>query len=119
MRAWEFITKTENSRPAISLRQLNDLKHEVRAREASRTRRDQLVRTMYANPGKELERIDLEKAQLELEQQQMELASTKVEAHAETTEAISGMAKAGSKACQQSRSEISNMARTEMRRRKT
>ena len=118
MRAWEFITETENSRPAISLRQLHGLKHEVRARDASRTRRDRLVKIMYANPAKELERIDLEKARLELEQQQVELASTKVEAQAKTSKAISGMAKAGSNTDQQSRSKISNMAQTEMRRRK-
>ncbi len=119
MRAWEFIAETKNSRPAISLRQLNDLKHELRRREASRARRDRLVKIMYANPAKEIELIELEKARLELEQQQTELAATKVEADAKTTEAISSMANAGSKADQQSRSEISNMARSEMRRRKT
>ena len=119
MRAWEFITETENSRPAISLRQLNNLKHEVRAREASRAQRDRLVRIMYANPTKELERIDLEKARLELEQQKSDLSATKAEAHANTTEAISSMAKAGSKADQQSRTKVSKLARTEMRRRKT
>ena len=118
MRAWEFIAETENSRPAISLRQLNDLKHELRAREASRARRDRLVKIMYANPAKEIELIDLEKARLELEQQKAELAATKAETHAETSDAISGMAKAGSKADQQDRSKISNMAQTEMRRRK-
>ena len=119
MRAWEFITETENSRPAISLRQLNDLKHELRAREASRARRDRLVKVMYANPAKELEQIDLEKTRLELEQQKAELTAVKAEAHAETTIAISSMAKAGSKADQQSRSKISSMAQTEMRRRRT
>ncbi len=119
MRAWEFITETKNRRLPISLRQLNGLKHEVRAREASLARRDRLVKIMYANPAKELERIDLEKARLELEQQEAELAATKAETQAETSMAISGMAKAGSKADQQSRSKISNMAQSEMRRRKT
>ena len=35
---------------------------------------------MYANPGKELERIELEKAWIELMQQKAELAATKAEA---------------------------------------
>ena len=118
MRAYEFISETENSRPAISLRQLNDLKHEVRAREVSLARRDRLLKIMYANPAKELERIDLEKARLELEQQQVELASAKSEAQAEISKAISGMAKAGSEADQQYQSKISNLAQAEMRRRK-
>ena len=118
MRAWEFIIETENNRPTISLRQLNGLKHELHTREASRVQRDRLVKIMYANPAKEHELIELEKARLELEQLMAELAATKAEAQAETAMAVSSMAKAGSKADQQRRSKISNMARTEMRRKK-
>ncbi len=118
MRAWEFITEKENRRSAISLRQLNGLKHEVRAREASRARRDQLVKIMYANPAKELERIELEKSRLELDRQKFELTSTKAENQAEASNAIHNMAKSGSKADSLQRSKISNMAQTEIRRRK-
>ena len=115
MSAWEFITEAEARRPEISLRQLNDLKHEVRARAASNARRDRLVRAMYANPAREHQRIELEKARLELEQQKAEVAATKAEARAETSETISGMAKAGTKADQQRRSKVAGMARAEMR----
>lgn len=118
MRAWEFITETESRRPAISLRQLNNLKHEVRARAASHARRDQLVRTMYANPAKEHERIELEKARLELAQLKAELAATRAEIQAKTSEAISGMARSGAKSDQHKRSKVASMARAQMRRRK-
>ena len=73
---------------------------------------------MYANPAREHERIELEKARLELEQQKADLAATRAEAEAETNEAITDMADVGSKAEQQDRRKDTNMAHTEMRRRK-
>ena len=118
MRAYEITTETENRRPVISLRHLNDLKHEIRAREASHARHNNLVRTMYGSPAKEHELIELEKARLELAQQKAELAATKAEANVETSDAINGMAKAGVHADQKGRSNVADMARTEMRRRK-
>ena len=118
MRAHEFITEDQKRRPEISLRHLNHLKHVNRARAASHARRDLLVRTMYANPAREHEQIELEKAQLELEKQKAELAATKADARAETSKAITGMARSGSKAEQQSRTKIASMAKAQMRRRK-
>ncbi len=117
MRAYEFIT--ENRRPELSLRHIHYLKQERNRVAASHARRLPIIRKMYANPGKEHERIELEKLRLELEQQKAELAATKAEAQAEATKAISGMAKAGSEADQRSRSKIAGMAKSEMRRRKT
>ena len=118
MRAWEIITEDRTRRPEISLRHLNDLKHISRARAASHARRDRLVRTMYTNPAREHERIELEKAQLDLSQQKAELALTRAEALAANREAITGMAKVGTEAEQQDRRKVTNMARTERRRRK-
>ena len=118
MRAWEIITEHQTRRPEISLRHLNDLKHISRASAASHARRDRLVRTMYANPARELERIELENAKTELAQQKAELARTKAEAQAETKEAITDMANDGTEAEQQDRKNVANMARTAMRRRK-
>jgi hypothetical protein len=54
-----------------------------------------LIPIIYGNPGKALERIELEKARLELAHQNAELAATEAEANAETSDAISSMAKAG------------------------
>lgn len=119
MRAHEFISEEKSKFRGITLRQLNKEKHDYTRRKASLERRQRLIPLMYANPAIEIERIDLEKARLELEQQKVELAATKAEYRAETSAAISCMAKAGSEADQQSRSKISNLARTEMRRRKT
>jgi hypothetical protein len=93
MRAWEIITETDNRQPEISLRHVHYLKQERNRVAASHARRLPIIRKMYANPGKEHERIELEKAYLELEQQKAELAATEAEAQAETSKAISGMAK--------------------------
>ena len=118
MRAWEIITEDQTRRPEISLRHLNRLKHINRARAASFARVAALKRTMYANPAREHERIELEKARLELEQQKAEIAATTAEAQAETQAAITNMAKAGTEAEQKDREKFAGMARTEMRRRK-
>ncbi len=118
MRAWEIINEDQKRRPEISLRHLNQLKHMGRARAASFARQAALKRTMYANPAREHERIELEKARLELEQQKAELVATRAEAQAETSKTITDMAKAGTEAEQQDRKKVAGMARTEMRRRK-
>ena len=106
MRAWEIITEGRVRRPEISLRQLNHIKHEDRARAASHARRLPIVRAMYANPEWMQERIELEKAGLDLEQQKVEVAASQAEANSATREAIDDMADAGSKAKQQGRTKV-------------
>ncbi len=119
MRAHEFITEDQKRKPEISLRHLNHLKHINRARAASFARQAKLKGIMYANPAREHERIELEKARLELEQQKVELAATKAETRAQSHEAITDMADAGAKANQQSRAKVASLAKAQMRRRKT
>lgn len=118
MRAYEFINEGQTNFRGITLRQLNKEKHDFMRRKASLERRQRLIPLMYINPGKAHERLELEKSRLELEQQKAELAATKIETHAEVSKAISGMAKAGSEADQKDRSKVTDMAKTEMRRRK-
>ncbi len=118
MRAWEIITEAEARRPKISLRQLNHIKREDRARAASHARRLPIVRAMYASREWAHDQIELAKAWLDLEQQKAEIAASKAEIQAETREAIDDMAEADSKANQQSRSKVGNMAKAAMRRRK-
>ncbi len=119
MRAWEFITEDQMRRPEISLRHLNHLKHINRARAASHARLAALKRIMYASPAREHEQIELEKARLELEQQKAELAATRAQTKAQSHEAITDMADAGSKANQRDRAKVASMAKAQMRRRKT
>ncbi len=119
MRAHEFITEDQKRRPEISLRHVNHLKHINRARAASHARQAKLKRIMYASPAREHERIELEKARLDLEQQKAELAATRAETRAQSHEAITDMADAGSKANQQSRAKVTAMVKAQMRRRKT
>ncbi len=93
MRAHEFITEDQKRRPEISLRHLNHLKHMSRERAASLARQAKLKGILYANPAREHERIELEKARLELEQQKAELAATRAETKAQSHAAITGMAR--------------------------
>ena len=78
MRAHEFITEDQKRKPEITLRHLNHLKHINRARAAPLARRAALVRTMYANPAGEDERIELEKARRVLEQGALVVRDRKV-----------------------------------------
>ena len=118
MRAHEFITEDQKRRPEISLRHLNHLKHVNRARVASHAREAALKRMMYANPAWEHDRIKFEKARLELVPRKAELAATRAETRAQSHEAITDMADAGSKASQLDRAKVASMARAQMRRRK-
>ncbi len=118
MRAWEFITENKNRRPKVSLRQIHYLKRERERVAASHARRLPIIRAMYAHSGWEQERLELDKVRLDVAQQRAELAATKAEAHADTREAISNMAKAGSKANRRNRAKVTAMAQAQMRRRK-
>lgn len=64
MRVWEFITEVRRV-PPMTLRHVNKMKNDQRARAASFARRDALLPIMYGKPGKEMERIELEKAYIE------------------------------------------------------
>jgi len=118
MRAWEFITETDNRRPKISLRHIHHLKKEGRRVAASHARRRPIIRTMYANLAKEHGQIEIEKARLELEQQKAELAAARAEIQAETPKVVGDMAMAGIKADHQDQSKVTDMAQSQMRRRK-
>ena len=96
MRAHEFITEDRKSRPEMSLRHLNHFKYVCQASAASHARQAALKRIMYANPAREHERIELEKARLDLKLQKAELAAARAEAHAQSHEAMTDMADAGS-----------------------
>ncbi len=61
---------------------------------------------MSANPAREHERTELERARLELEQQKAELAATRAEARARSHETITDMTGANSKANQQDRAKV-------------
>ena len=118
MRAFEFIAEKKDRRPEISLRHLHYLKRERDRVAGSHERRLPILRAMYAHSGWEVERLELEKARLDVAQQKAELAATEAEAQADARDAISNMAKAGSKASQRSRDKVAAMAQTQMRRRK-
>lgn len=94
MRAWEIMTEA-NRRPIVSLRHVNALKKLKSARLAKAEKRNALVQIMYANPAKELEQIELEKARIELAREKAELAATRAEAINANNEALARMAASG------------------------
>ena len=95
MRAHEFITEDQKRRPEIALRHLNHLKHINRAIAASLARQAALKRTMYANPAREHERIELEKARRVLEQGALVVRDREV-GHVTRTRYSTGVVQAGS-----------------------
>ncbi len=118
MRAHDFIIEDNTTFRDIPLRQLNKEKHDYKRRKASFERRQRLIPRMYANPGKELEQIELEKARLELAQQRAELAATHAEMKNEDSAAIGALAKSARQNSTKSAEKITSMARSQMRRKK-
>jgi len=94
MRAYEIVAEANRS-PIISLRHINALKKLKWARLAKAEKRNALVQIMYANPAKELEQIELEKARIELAQEKAELAATRAEAISANRDVLARMAASG------------------------
>jgi hypothetical protein len=118
MRAWEFLTEQRDRKPPITLRALNQIKHDDKARAASRARQLDLVKVMYGNPAKEHERIDLEKARLEFAQLKAEIADQESDALADSFEHISKSALSASAAGRKDAQAVTKMARAERERRR-
>ena len=114
MRAWEFLNE-DNQYRGLSLRHINKMKQDHRARQASFDRNDKLVSVMYSDP---LRDIEIQKARMELEMQKAELAKAQAEASNETSEAISKMAAGGRERRKEDRQRVEDMAARALGRRK-
>ena len=95
MRAYEIL---ENSNPPshpLTLRALHKLKHEGRAREESENQRLELLPKIYGNPARRRECLELERLELELAQMRAEIAATEAEVGLKSREAVSDLARSG------------------------
>lgn len=68
MRAYEILENRDPPSKPVTLRALNKIKHEMRAREESERRRLELLPLIYGNPEKRRESLELERLELELAQ---------------------------------------------------
>ena len=116
MRAWEFIN--ESAATKLSVGQMNDLKRQEREREASRQRRIERTRPMYANTVWQREQLELERMRLELEQIRAETEAIKAEPRTANDDAISELAQSGVEAKHCNERRVHQLARAEINRHK-
>lgn len=105
MRAYEIITETR--REPITLRQLNQLKHQAKRRQKLDAERAAVIQVMYRDHEHDRNQLEIERQVIELDQLKAELAQTKAETRKLNREA--GL---------KSQARVTQMARSAMRRRK-
>ncbi len=112
MRAWEFLGE-HRSPPSmpVTLRSLNKLKHEMRAREKSDQERFALFPLIYGDMDRKREQLELERMELEMAQLRAEIAATEAETAARSAMVIHKNAKSGIAAMEKSRGQISKQAK--------
>ncbi len=112
MRAWEFLGEDQSPpSPPITLRSLNKLKHEMRAREKSDQERFALFPLIYGDTGRHRELLELERMDLEMAQLRAEIAATEAETAAKSAMAIHKNAKSGIAATQIHQDHITKLAK--------
>ena len=90
MRAYEFIAEA-NPTPHYTLKQLNAMKLELRARQKSFARHEALVALMYTTPAEKQEAAELAQTQLDLEKQRLKLLAQKLEIKSQYKDALADM----------------------------
>ena len=114
MRAYEILENYDPPSKPVTLRSLNKLKHETRAREESENRRLALMPKMYGNPARRREILELERLELELKQMRAEIVATEAETAAKSREVVSDMARSGITAAKSADQKVSAMAKDGM-----
>ncbi len=112
MRAWEFLGEHRAPpSPPVTLRSLNKLKHEMRAREKSEQERFALFPLMYGDTSQHREQLELERMELEMAQLRAEIAAAEAETAAKSAITITKNAKSGISAKAKSRGQITKLAK--------
>ena len=125
MRAHEFVKQQKERLRGLTLRQINQMKHEERRREQERGERRRIVAIMYRDANEDARQIDLAKQRLELEQQRLEVEHQRLEVEAarrepelENQEAISRMARSAMADEDRNAARIEQLAKSAMRRKR-
>ena len=112
MRAWEFLGEDQSPpSPPVTLRSLNKLKHEMRAREKSDQERFALFPLIYGDMDRKREQLELKRLELEMTQLRAEIAATESEIAAKSPMVIHKNAKSGIAAMAKNRGQITKMAK--------
>ncbi len=112
MRAWEFLREDRSPpSPPVTLRSLNKLKHEMRAREKSERERFALFPLIYGDADRRREMLELERMELEMAQLRAEIAATEAETAAKSAMVIHKSAKSGIAAMEKGRGQITKLAK--------
>ncbi len=112
MRAWEFLGEHRAPpSPPVTLRSLNKLKHEMRAREKSEQERFALFPLIYGDTDRKREMLELERLELEMQQLRAEIAATEAETAAKSATTITKNAKSGIAAMEKSRGQVTKLAK--------
>ena len=113
MRAWEFLGEDQSPpSPPITLRSLNKLKHEMRAREKSDQERFALFPLIYGDTSQHRELLELERMELEMAQLRAEIAAIEVETAAKSAMVLHKNAKSGIAATVIRQDHITNLAKS-------
>ncbi len=112
MRAWEFLGEDQSPpSPPVTLRSLNKLKHEMRAREKSDQERFALFPLMYGDTSQHREQLELERMELEMAQLRAEIVATESETASKSAMVIHKNAKSGIAAKAKSQDHINKLAK--------
>ena len=112
MRAWEFLGEDQSPpSPPVTLRSLNKLKHEMRAREKSDQERFALFPLIYGDADRRREMLELERMELEMAQLRAEIAATESEAASQSAMTITKNAKSGIAATEIRQDHITKLAK--------
>ena len=114
MRAWEILENYDPPSKPLTLRALHKMKHEGKAREESENRRLELMPKMYGNPARRREILELERLELELAQMRAEITATEAEVGLKSREAVSDMARSGIAAAKSMDRKVTDLARDGM-----
>ncbi len=112
MRAWEFLGEDQSPpSPPVTLRSLNKLKHEMRAREKSDQERFALFPLIYGDMDRKREQLELERLELEMAQLRAEIAATESETASKSAMTITKNAKSGLAAVAKGQQQVTKLAK--------
>lgn len=109
MRAWEIMEDRQPRSEPVTLRHLNQINREKKARDESERKRLELIPVMYRNTQHRRESLEIQRLELELAQLQQEIETEQKSA---TYDAIGKMAKSGIDAIEQSEDRLTQLARS-------
>ena len=111
MRAWEILQNTRPPQNKITLRGLHKMKHEARRKAREEQERAILMSLMYADNHGRREQLELERMELEMAQLRAEILATNVETASKSAMALNKNAKSGIASAAKRQNHITKLAK--------